>query len=381
MIYLDHASTTPVRPEVLEAMLPYFSEKFGNPSSLHSFGEEAKKAIENSKKTIATILNCKTDELIFTSGGTESCNLAILGYCRANKEKGNHIITSQVEHPAVLECFKQLEKEGFDVTYLEVDEYGMVQPEVFKQAIRENTIFASFIYANNEIGTINTIAELGKIARKHNVIFHTDACQAGCYLPLDIQELHVDIMTLNGSKIYGPKGIGLLFFKLPPTTHYQLPAPILHGGGQQKGLRSGTENVPSIVGFAKALELAQAEKESESKKLRELQNYFLKHHRLQTTDFRLLGHPSLRLPNHISIAFPNIEADALVLYLSQAGIAVSTGSACASMKNEGSHVIEALKVPKEYQEGSIRITMGRSTRKEDLEKCLEVLKEKLKLLI
>ena len=315
MIYLDHASTTPVRPEVLEAMLPYFSEKFGNPSSLHSFGEEAKKAIENSKKTIATILNCKTDELIFTSGGTESCNLAILGYCRANKEKGNHIITSQVEHPAVLECFKQLEKEGFEVTYLEVDEYGMIQPEVFKQAIRGNTIFASFIYANNEIGTINPISELGKIARKHNIILHTDACQAGCYLPLDIQELHVDMMTLNGSKIYGPKGIGLLFSKLPPTTHHQPPAPILHGGGQQKGLRSGTENVPSIVGFSAALSLAQAEKESENKRLRELQTWFLKTlQESQTSDFRLqtLGSLTSRLEDE-GVGFDVWEGDADVV--------------------------------------------------------------------
>jgi len=363
-IYLDYSATTPMEKEVVNSMMPYFSEKFGNPGSFHSKGLEAKNSLDSARETVAKILNCTPSEIIFTSGGTESINFALKGIAFQHKLKGNHIITSKIEHHAVMSTCEFLEKNGFKVTYLNVDKYGLVNPKDVEKAITDKTILISIMYANNEIGTIEPIAEIGKIAKEKKVYFHTDACQAAGSLEMNVSKLNVDLMTLNGSKVYGPKGIGLLYIKKGISIE-----PLIHGGGQENNLRSGTENVPYIVGFAKALELAQSKKEKENMRLIELRNYLI-NNLLKIPKSRLNGHPINRLPNNVNISFMDVEGEAMLLYLDKEGICASTGSACASKSLEPSHVLIATGLSYEGAHGSIRFTLGKSTTKQELDKVI-----------
>lgn len=370
-IYLDGAATTAVREEVLAVMEPYFSKKYGNPSSMHQLGLEASTAVFESREKIAKILNCyNTNEVIFTSGGTESVNLAIKGI--AFFKKKGHIITQKTEHHAVLNTCKWLETQGFKVTYLDVDRFGLVNPKDIESAIRKDTILVSIMYANNEIGTIQPIREIAEICREKNVLFHTDACQAAGYLDIDTAKLGVDLMTINGSKICGPKGVGLLFVRKSV-----LIEPILHGGGQEFGLRSGTENVSAIVGLAKALELAQKEKHQEIKKLVNLRDKLISE-LLKIPNSQLNGHPVKRLPNNVNISFYGIEGESVLLMLNEKGIFASTGSACSTKSLEPSHVLLAIGLPHTWAHGSIRFSLGRTTSEKDIGCVLQVFPEIIK---
>ncbi len=375
-IYLDNAATTKVRSEVKEEMLKYFDVVYGNPGSFHGKGLDAKDAIEDVRERVAKLINAKPKEIIFTGGGTESINLALKGLAKAMKDKGNHIITNRIEHHAVLHTCEYLEKyEGCEVTYLDVDKYGMVNPEDVENAIKENTILITIMYANNEIGTINPIEEIGKIARKNNIYFHTDACQAAGYCDLDVEKLNLDMMTVNGSKIYGPKGVGMLYVK----TGIQL-IPLIHGGGQERNLRSGTENVSGIMGFAKAFELAQAEREKEVPRLTKLRDKLVKGILETIPKTFLNGHPTKRLANNANVTILDIEGEALTLYLNEYGIYTSTGSACTSQTLDPSHVVIATGLPYEAAHGSIRFTLGKETTEDDVNKVLEVLPGIVKIL-
>ena len=367
-IYLDHAATTYVDLRVKKEMDNCYSEVYGNPGSLHSIGREANELVETSREKVAELLNCKPDEIIFTSGGTESINLAIKGVA-FKKEKG-HIITSKIEHPAVIDTCKFLEKKGFSITYLNVDKFGLVNPKDVEKAIKKDTILISIMYANNEIGIIEPIKEIGRIAKNNKIIFHTDACQAAGALDLDVNQLNVDLMTLNGSKIYGPKGIGILY----KSKEIKLE-PLMHGGGQEFGLRSGTENVPGIVGFAKALELSQDDKEKESARLIKLRDYLIISLLNKIEKSFLNGHPKKRLPNNVNISFLDVEGESVLLYLDQKGIEVSTGSACSSQKLEISPVLSAIGLIHDAAHGSIRFTLGKKTTKKDIDYTVKVLKE------
>lgn len=390
IIYLDHAATTPLSPDVKKEMDFVLENIYGNPSSLHAKGYEAKVVLDGAREKIAKILNARADEIIFTSGGTESDNLAIFGYARANKRKDgkSHIIVSAIEHHAVLEPAHKLEKEGFEVDYLTVSKNGIVDLGKFKKLLRPETILVSIMYANNEIGTIQPIKEISKIIAEFNkqndgnIIFHTDACQTAGALDLNVKNLEVDMMTINAGKIYGPKGIGLLYIKkgLPAGRQGLSIEPIMIGGGQEFGLRAGTENVAAIVGFAKALEIAQAEKEKESVRLVGLRDYAIDKILSGISKTKLNGDAKNRLPNNINISFAAIEGEALILYLDQAGIYASTGSACTSKSLEPSHVILALGEPHEVAHSSLRLTLGHSTQKEDLDYVIEVLPEIVKKL-
>jgi len=368
-IYMDHAATTPTRVEVVKAMEPFWSEKYGNPGSLHHKGLEAKEALDKARESVAKIIGAKPSEIIFTGSGTESVNLAIKGFARANKERGKHIITQKTEHHAVLDSCGALEKEGFEVTYLDVDKHGVVNIEGLKKAIRDDTILVTIMYANNEIGTIQKISELSKVCRERGIVFHTDACQAGGLLDINVKNLGVDMMSLNGSKIYGPKGTGMLFIKSGLRLE-----PIIHGGGHEFGLRSGTENVAGIVGFAKALELAQKERESEAKRLRELRDYLIKRILEEIPKVFLNGHPTQRLPNNANFTILDVEGESMVLRLSDKGICASTGSACTSRSLEPSHVLRAIGLPADVAHGSLRLTLGKDTKKEDVDYTVDVLK-------
>jgi cysteine desulfurase len=376
MVYLDNSATTYVDPEVMKEMQPYFSTYYGNPSSMHEMGLRSRKAIEHAREVVSGIINSQPNEIIFTGSGTESINLAIKGVFRANKGRGKHIITTRIEHHAVLHALQYLEEnEGAEVTYLDVDEYGLIDPGQVEKAIRKDTILITIIYANNEIGTIEPIEDIGKIARKRKIYFHTDACQAGCYLPLDTKKLNVDLMTLNGSKIYGPKGTGMLFVKSGVGIH-----PTIHGGGQEFGLRSGTENVPGIVGFAKALEIAQKKRVSESKRLVVLRDKLIKGVLKNIPKTMLNGHATKRLPNNVNITFLDLEGESLLLYLNQKGVYASTGSACSSESLDPSHVILALGLPHEAAHGSIRFSLGRQNTQKDVNYVLKILPEIVKRL-
>ncbi len=374
--YLDNAATTKVRPEVKEEMIKYFDVVYGNPGSFHGKGLDAKDAIEDARERVAKLINAKPKEIVFTGGGTESINFALKGLAKAMKNKGNHIITTKIEHHAVLHTCEYLEKyEGCEVTYLDVDEYGMVNLEDIENAIKENTILISIMYANNEIGTINPISEIGKIARKYNIYFHTDACQAAGYCDLDVEKLNVDMMTVNGSKIYGPKGVGILYVK----TGIQL-VPLIHGGGQERNLRSGTENVSGIMGFAKAFELAQFEREEEVPRLIKLRDKLVDGILEKIPKTFLNGHQEKRLPNNANVSILDIEGEALILYLNEYNIYTSTGSACTSQTLDPSHVVIATGLPYEAAHGSIRFTLGRETTENDIDKVLEVLPGIVKIL-
>jgi len=366
-IYLDNAATTPVDLEVKKEMDKYFSEEYGNPGSFNAIGLRAKEAVDNSREKIANILNCDIREVVFTSGGTESINLALKGVARSSKDK--HVITTKVEHHAVLESLEYLEKyEGFEITYLDVDKYGLVNVDDVKNALRDDTILVSIIYASNEIGSINPIFEIGEFLKEKNVYFHTDACQAGGLLDINVENLNVDLLTLNAGKIYGPKGVGMLYIKKGVKI-----LPILHGGGQEWKLRSGTENVPGIVGFAKALEISQSKKKEEYERLLKLKLYFKKGLEEKIPKIHFNGHPVNSLPSNLNVSILDIEGEALMLHMEEFGICTSTGSACTSKSLDPSHVIIATNLPYEVAHGSLRFTMGRETSKEDIDKIMKVL--------
>ncbi len=370
-IYMDHSATTPVDPRVVEAMLPYFIEIYGNSASIHRFGRAAAKALEESRRTVAAILGCHPTEIVFTGSGTESDNLALRGVAFAQRRagRGNHIIVSSVEHHAVLNTARQLEEVfGFEVTYLPVDEYGMVNPEDVGRAIRKDTILISVMYANNEVGTIQPIAEIARIARAKGIPFHTDAVQAGGMLDLDVGRLGVDLLTLSAHKFYGPKGVGVLYIR--QGVPY---LPTLTGGGHERGRRAGTVNVAGIVGLATALRLAQESRESENARLRRLRDRLIQGILKRVPDARLTGHPTERLPHHASFVFKGINGEELLLALDVEGIAASTGSACTSGRPEPSEVVLAMGFPHEWAVGSLRLTLGKSNTDEDIDVVLEVL--------
>ena len=369
-----------MRPEAIKAMLSYFENGYGNASSFHSVGKAAKDAMTMAREAIAKILNCRIMEIIFTSGGTESDNLALLGAARANRDKGRHVIVSAIEHPAVLEACKKLEKEGFEINYLPVDKEGIVKLDELARALRKDTILVSVMYANNEIGTIQPIKEIAKIIRdkrqetrdKGGVpaipYFHTDACQAAGALDLDVVKLGVDMLTFSGSKIYGPKGIGVLYTKKGIRVE-----PLIFGGGQERGLRSGTENIPAIVGLAVALELAQKERGKEDQRLAGLRDYFIEGILKSIKGSRLNGSAARRLPNNINVYIPKVEGEAMVLYLDSKGIYASTGSACHSTSLRPSHVLLGIGMRPEQVHGSLRFTLGKATGKDDINYALKVL--------
>ena len=366
-IYLDYAATTPVDKRVLKEMLPYFAEKFGNSMSLHSFGQEAKLALETSREILADIINAKANEIIFTSSATESNNTVLKGVAFANRNKGNHIIISSIEHPCIIESAKWLEKQGFEITRLSVDKFGMVNPEDVKNAIKENTILVSVMHANNEIGTIQPIVEIGKICHEKGILFHTDASQSFGKIPIDVEKMNIDLLTASSQKIYGPKGAGLLYVKSGIIL-----TPLLHGGGQENGFRGSTVNVAGIVGFAKAAEICKKEMKKEGKRQTALRNYLIKEV-LKIKNSRLNGHPTKRLPNNANFSFNFVEGESLLMQLDMEGIACSTGSACSSFKLEPSHVLLAIGLKPEQAHGSLRVSLGRFTTKKDIEKIIKIL--------
>ncbi len=367
-IYLDYAATTPTRLEVVQAMLPYYSDAFGNPSSLYSYGLEARQAIEAARSKVAAAIGAKKEEIVFTGGGSEADNLAIKGVAFANARKGNHIITSVIEHHAVLATCKFLEKRGFKVTYLPVDKYGLVDPAKVRKAITEKTILISVMHANNEIGTIQPIAEIGKIARNAKVYFHTDAVQTIGHLPVDVNELKVDMLAMSAHKFYGPKGVGVLYVRKGTRI-----VPLINGGEQEMGRRAGTENVPGIVGLGKAIELAVLEMAPEAERLTALRNKLIQGIPERIEKVQLNGHPERRLPNNVNFSVEYIEGESTCLNLDLEGICISTGSACSSAEAKPSHVLLAIGLSPEKARSSLRFTLGRLTTTEDLERVLEVL--------
>jgi cysteine desulfurase len=371
-IYLDNAATTSVRSEVLQEMLPYFSEQYGNPSSIYPLGQTASDAVLDSRQTIADILGANPKEIFFTSGGTESDNWAIKGVARQalTKGKGKHLITSAIEHHAVLHTCQALEKEGFEVTYLPVDEDGLVDPQAFEEAIRPDTIMASIMYANNEIGTIQPIKELAEIAHAHNILFHTDAVQAFCHEAINVKDLGVDLLSASAHKIYGPKGVGLLYVRRGVKIQN-----LLDGGQQEAGRRPTTENVPGIVGFAKAAQLAYDEQASEHERQSKLRDHAIKRILDEIPYARLNGHPTKRLANNVNISFEFIEGEGMLLQLAFKGICVSSGSACTSGSLDPSHVLLAIGLKHEVAHGSMRMTTGRDTTLEDVDFAVDSLKQ------
>jgi len=356
---MDYAATTPVDSRVLDAMQPYFSASFGNPSSVHRYGQIAEAAIDSAREKVAAVLGCRVDEIIFTSCGSESDNLALRGVALALREKtgANTILTSHVEHHAVSKTAEQLEKYyGFQVKWLDVDAYGMVLPETVEKAIDDKTALVSVMYANNEIGTINPIYEIAELCHKNNILFHTDAVQAAAYLPINVDSLSVDLMSLGGHKFYGPKGVGALFVRqgTPLISH-------LTGGGQENGLRAGTQNVPYIVGFAEALWLANEEREARTSHVKPLRDQIIGRVLEEIPDSKLTGHPVQRLPNHASFVFENVDGNLLLQLLDSAGFACSSGSACKTGNPEPSEVVTSLGLTRDWALGSLRVTLGIGT--------------------
>ena len=359
---MDHSATTPVAPLVLEAMLPYFSEKYGNASSLHSFGLEAKEALEAAREKVACLLGASPEEIIFTSGGTESDNLALKGIARRNKEKGKHIITTSIEHPAILETCGRLEKEGFEVTYLPVTSAGLVDLAALEANIRQETILISVMHANNEVGTIQPLEEIGKIAKKRDICLHTDAVQSVGKIPTDVNALGVDLLSLSAHKLYGPKGVGALYIRKGTKLES-----IIQGGGHERGLRSGTENIAGIVGLARAAELANQTMTAEAERLTKLRDRLAKLILETVPDAWINGTMKRRLPGNLNFGFRYVEGESMLLFLDAMGIAVSTGSACSSHKLEPSHVLRSLGLKPEECHGSLRITLGSSNTEEDVD--------------
>jgi len=374
-IYMDYAATTPVDPRVVKAMLPYFSEKFGNTMSLHSFGQEAKEALEESREVIADLMGAKPKEIIFTSSATESNNTALKGIAFANRKKGNHIIISPIEHDCVIESAKWLESQGFEVTRLKVGKFGLVDPADVKKAIKKDTILVSVMHANNEIGTIEPIEEIGKICRERNVYFHTDAAQSFGKIPIDVNKMNIDLMTVSSHKTYGPKGAGALFVRGGTKIE-----PIIHGGGHESGLRSSTVNVPAIVGFAEAARICQREMRREAEKLTKLRDKLIKGVLKKIGGSHLNGHPKKRLPNNANFWFKGVEGESIVMHLDLLGIAVSSGSACSSKSLAPSHVLLAIGLRPEQAYGSLRLSLGRWTKEKDINYVLDVLPKVVKRL-
>ncbi|MCX7778737.1 MAG: cysteine desulfurase NifS [Patescibacteria group bacterium] len=385
-VYFDNAATTPLDKRVLVAMLPYLKKKYGNASTIYLLGQEAKEAIEKSREIIANFISAKKEEIIFTSGGTESNNLAIKGVALANEKFGQHIITSQIEHHAVLEPCHWLEKRGFKITYLPVDRNGLVNLNEVEKAITNETILISIMQANNEIGTIQPIAEIGKIVKKIRarryeigikipIYFHTDAVQSFGHLPINVDELGVDLLSASAHKLYGPKGIGLLYLRRGVKIE-----PLLHGGGHEQGIRSGTENVAGIVGFAKAVELARETMNEEYQKLIQLKEKMIKGIFEKIKDVRLNGHPHLRLPNNLNFSIEGVEGEAMVLALNEVGIAASTGSACSSKSLRPSHVLKAIGLSDAEAHSSLRLTLGRFTKEREINYFLKIFPQIIKKL-
>jgi len=368
-IYMDHAATTAVAPRVVEAMLPYFAEKYGNASSVHGFGREAQQAMENARKTVADILDAGPEEVIFTSCGTESDNLAIRGVAFAQQKRGNHIITSPVEHHAVGHTCEQLgQRFGFEVTYVPVDKYGRVDPDAVGRAITDRTVLITIMYANNEVGTIQPIAEIGGLARAKGIPFHTDAVQAGGTLDLNVNTLNVDLVSLSAHKFYGPKGVGILYQRRGTPL-----LPMQTGGGHERGRRAGTENIPYIVGLATALELAHQSRESNNARIAGLRERLISGVLSSISDAYLTGHPTERLPNSASFVFRGIEGEAILLSLDLMGVAASSGSACTSGATEPSHVLTSIGLPVDICHGSLRLTLGNDNAPQDVDYVLSVL--------
>lgn len=367
-VYMDHAATTYTKPEVLEAMMPYFTEQFGNASSIYTFGRRSKAAIEEAREKVAKALNALPDEIYFTGGGSEADNWAIKGVAFANRNKGNHIITTKIEHHAVLHTCEYLEKQGFEVTYLDVDEYGLINLEDLKNAITDKTILITIMFANNEIGTIQPIAEIGKIARERGVYFHTDAVQAVGNVEIDVKEMNIDMLSLAGHKFYGPKGVGALYIRKGVKIDN-----LIHGGGQERKRRAGTENLPGIVGLARAIELATSNIEEHNRKIKSMRDRLLKGIMDKIPYTKLNGHPDKRLPGNINVSFHFIEGESLLLLLDHYGICASTGSACSSGSLDPSHVLMAIGLPHEIAHGSLRLSLGDLNKEEDIDYVLEVL--------
>jgi len=374
-VYLDYAATTPVDPEVVKAMLPYYTEIYGNPSSIYSLGQEAKQGIEKARAAVAALIGARTDEVVFTSGGTEADNTALKGVAYANEDKGNHVITTEIEHHAVLESAKWLEERGYKVTYLPVDKDGLVDPGRVKRAITPKTILVSVMHANNEVGTIEPIAEIGKITRASGVYFHTDAVQTVGHIPVDVNKMGVDLLSTSAHKLYGPKGVGALYIRRGTRI-----TSFLHGGQQEQGRRATTENVPGIVGFGQAAELARAEMDAEAVRITALRDRLLNGLLERIDHIRLNGHPTSRLPNNVNIAVEFVEGESMCLNLDLEGICSSTGSACSSASAEPSHVLMAIGVPAQLAHGSLRFSLGKWTTDEDIDRVLEVLPRVVKKL-
>ena len=368
MIYLDNAATTRTAPEVVEAMLPYFSEFYGNASTVYEFGGKSKEAISKARETIANAIGAKENEIYFTAGGSESDNWAL--YMEAYETKGRHIITSKIEHHAILHTCQWLEQNGYEVTYLDVDEFGVVKLEELKKAIRPDTILISIMFANNEIGTIEPVAEIGEIARERGVLFHTDAVQAFGQLPIHVDELKIDMLSSSGHKLNGPKGIGYLYIRKGVKIRS-----FLHGGAQERKRRAGTENVPGIVGFGKAVEIALATMQERTAKERELRDYLMDRVLKEIPFTRVNGDRNRRLPNNVNICFQFVEGESLLIMLDMKGICGSSGSACTSGSLDPSHVLLAIGLPHEIAHGSLRLTLGADTTKEDIDYTVDAIKE------
>lgn len=375
-IYLDNAATTRTRPEVVEAMLPYFTEYYGNPSSVYDFSASAKQAVAGARETIAASIGAKTNEIYFTAGGSEGDNWVIKATADAYQSKGRHIITSKIEHHAVLHTCQYLEQHGFEVTYLDVDEYGMVKLEQLKKAIRPDTILISIMFANNEIGTIEPVKEIGEIAREHGILFHTDAVQAYGHVPIHVDEYHIDMLTASGHKINGPKGVGFTYIRSGIKIRS-----FIHGGAQERKRRAGTENVPGIVGLGKAAQLAMETMEERAKKETELRNYLMERIMQEVPYTRVNGHRTNRLPNNANFAFQFIEGESLLILLDGKGICGSSGSACTSGSLDPSHVLLAIGLPHEIAHGSLRLTLSEENTREEMDyvaDCVKAIVQRLR---
>ena len=374
-VYMDNAATTPMDPQVIEIVSKHFKETYGNSSSLHSIGQKAGQLLEKSRKTIASLINAKSEEIYFTSSGTEADNLAIMGVALKNQEKGNHIITSTIEHHAVENPCKELQKRGFEVIFLPVDNFGLIDLKELENTIKDKTILITIMFANNEIGTIEPIKEIGAIAKKHNVLFHTDAVQAFGKLPIDVNEMNIDLLSASAHKIYGPKGIGLLYIRNKGKKEGwgKYIQPLMFGGGHEKDMRPSTVAVPLIAGFTKAIEIAKAEMAKEVERQIKLRDNIIKSVLGNIDDTYLNGHPSQRLPNNVNLGFKYIEGESIVLDLDMEGIGTSTGSACSSKSLDPSHVLLAIGLKPEEAHGSLRVSLGRFTTEEEVKYFLEKL--------
>jgi cysteine desulfurase len=367
-VYLDYAATTPTHPEVVKEMLRYLTDSFGNPSSVYSFGQEAKAAIEEARKKVAFLIGAGEEEIVFTGSGSEADNMAIKGVAFACRARGNHIITSSIEHHAILEACQFLEEENFKITYLPVDKFGRISADQVKEAITGRTILISIMHANNEIGTIQPISEIGSLAREAGILFHTDAVQTLGHLHVNVNDLKIDLLSASAHKLYGPKGVGFLYLRKGTRL-----TPLIHGGEQEKGRRASTENVPGIVGLGKAVELAGPEIELEAARITALRRRLIQGLLDSIGDVRLNGHPEARLPNNINVSIAQVDGENLVLNLDREGICISTRSACSSNSQTSSHVLQAIGLQPEEAYGSIRLTLGKWTTDEDIERVLEIM--------